>query len=700
MHSFLLEILCEEIPSRMQNYARYKFNEALIKNVIAPLKINESNLQIFTTPRRIAILISNMPQKQQAKVVEKKGPAKNSSPETIAKFLLSNNKQNQDLYYKTVNNKEYCFIQTEHASIDVKDFLKESVEKILQNFHWPNPMRWGCGNLEWIRPIKSIACILDGELVPLQFYHYKSCKETFGNRILAKDKKLTIVNAEKYKELLKQIYVILDQEERKAIILDQVKNLEGQNKISVNINPKLLEEVVGIIEWPHCILGSFDKDFLQLPATLIVNVIEKHQKIFPVFCNEIITNKFVVVTNFNNDSVRAGYEKVISARLHDAKSMIEHDTKKNLQSYVEQLCQITFHQKLGSFYEKTQRITSLAKFISFWVPNASIVKVEKAAELCKADLCTSAVKEFPEMAGLIGAHYLELENEKDIEILSAIKSHNMPTGAEDGCPTEPAAIAISIADKIDNITGFFSVAEKITSAKDPLGIRRNTICVLRTILKNKIDISLRVVIMRSIDLYPQSLFCSLIEKIGFKPDEEKQRKNHVISLILDFLQERLGNLLEREGFDDAIISSSKEEMDRPVLMHTKCSAITAFVKTDNGKSFLNSIKRVYNILQKNKEFVSKIKQKYSRKIFVEQEEVLLADSVEDTSSMLDTFLKEDNFVQALTGLTKITSSLDIFMNRIMINCEEEDVKKNRFGLLLFLWSTLNASFKFESFFVK
>jgi glycyl-tRNA synthetase beta chain len=693
MHNFLLEILCEEIPSDMQNYAVSNFGQLFLKYFIKPLGISADNLKVMVTPRRIAVIISNIDEENFSLNSDLKGPKASIDKEILEKFLFSHKKTEDDLYIKQINGEKYYFIKNSESGHSIRNVLKNFVEKILYDYKWPQAMYWGDYKVKWIRPIRNILCMIDDEIIPIKFHHYNSNNKTFGNRILAANNEITIQNVNEYVNQLHDNYIILDQQQRRDIIIQQIKDIEKTKYVKTKIDEKLLDEVIGLVEWPYAILGRFKKEFLSLPEQLIITVIQKHQKCFPVFSENKITNHFIVIANFKNGSVISGYEKVISARLYDATSVVEHDRKLTLQQYVEKLDKITFHKKLGTFREKCQRIISLSKFIAIWVPNASIINVEKSASLCKADLATSIVKEFPELAGLMGAYYLSSTGKENNEILSAIREHYLPINAGDKCPVEPVTVTISIADKIDNLVGLIAAGEKINSEKDPLGLRRNAIAIIRTTLENKINLPLKVIIMKAIDLYPASLFVSIVQKITFKVDEEKQKKDEVIQTILDFLHERFKHILNKKGVDFKIFDTALDDLDHPLIVEQKCNDLAYFLKRKEAEEFLASLKRAVNILTKNNEL--KLKPKYKSKLFIENEEVKLAEIAETISEDIKELLKNNNFESALNALLELTIPLNQFMDNVMINCEAIDIRKNRFGLLVFVINVTEEVARFQ-----
>ncbi|AHX11650.1 glycine--tRNA ligase, beta subunit [Neorickettsia helminthoeca str. Oregon] len=649
-------------------------------------------VEVFVSCRRIAVIVHDVDTNFTLSGLDRKGPSLGSGIKIVEKFASSAGVTVPDLYTRTVGSKEYYFAPSRESNITVVQVLKKITEDILMGFAWPRSMRWGKYNFTWIRPIKSITCMLGGEVVPVQFHHYSAANVTRGSGATSDFREITIGSAEEYVSLLRRNSIILSQAERRNIIKEQIAKIEAEHNFCVQVTDSLLDEVVGISESPNAMLGSFDEDFLRLPEELIKTVIISHQKVFPVYQNRKLLNKFIAVSSLANDAPVRGYERVITARLADAVSMVLIDTKIPLVDYAPKLKQLIFHKKLGSFSEKTGRIVALAKFVALWVPNASIIKVEKAAEIAKVDLLTTFVRDFPELAGFVGSYYLKLSGEDDCEIINALRDQYLPVDAADVCPAAPVTVTLALADKMDNLVGLISANEKVTSTRDPLGLRRAAIGILRIIIENNINVPLKVFLMKAIDLYPASLFRSLIDRISINPDEEKQRKSDVMMFILEFFSERLKALLLKQGVGIEVFNSVASNIEHPLLLKKKCVAIAVWLRLDSGIEFLKLHKRISGILETTD---VQLKSKYNKKVFVSDEERMLAESFESFQGVFTKSLKNGDFEKALSELSGLAGPLTLFMDNVIINATDPELKRNRIGLLNTISETVSELCQFE-----
>ncbi|WP_448605750.1 glycine--tRNA ligase subunit beta [Neorickettsia risticii] len=689
MPKFLLEILSEEIPAALQSYAQKSFFD-LFSSATKDLSVGK--IEVFTSCRRIAVLIDDVNSDPVNKKVDKKGPSVGSDLSVVERFATSMGTSASNLYIKSIGNKEYYFAPVVGKVLCIDEVMRQRTEDILRSFSWPRSMRWGNYSLNWIRPIKSIVCMLGKSVIPVQFHHYTAGAVTIGPHVDPALKKIKITSAEEYKSLLMKGDVVLSQFERENLIKAQISQLEAEHGFSVCVTEELLSEVVGITESPNVLMGSFPQSFLDLHECIVETVIVSHQKVFPVSKNGRLLNKFVVVSSISSNAPIRGYERVITARLADAASMVLIDSKTPLCELGPKLKQLIFHKKLGSFREKVQRVRALAKFIAFWVPNASIIKVEEAAELAKLDLLTTFVRDFPKLAGFVGSHYLNLGGETDVEIIDAVRDHYLPVDAADVCPNAPVTVTLALADKIDTLVGLISVKEKVTSTRDPLGIRRAAIGVLRIIIENKLDVPLQVFLMKAIDLYPSSLFFSLIKKIGASSDEEKQRKDDVVNFTLSFFSERLKALLLKSGVSQAVFAAVSGGITRPLVLTEKCIAISEWLKQADGAEFVQLHKRMMGIL---KGFSGSAKAKFSKKVLVLPEEVSLVQEFEVFQSLFCNALKERNFEMAFSRCADLLKPITVFMDSVLVNVEDPELRKNRIGLLLSISETLNELCDFE-----
>ncbi len=481
----LFECLSEEIPPRMQNVAATQV-KSCIANVFNKNNVKFTSMEVFVTARRITLFVDNINALElKDSNNEVKGPNINAPKIAIEGFLRKYQKNEEDLLVRKVNNEDFYFIKRESCSFNIREFLKNQLEEMLKNFSWLKSMRWGEGKERWVRPIKKILCILNDEIIPVSFAGITASNTTYGHRFLSSDAALTIKAPKDYFELLEKNSVILQLDKRKQFILDQINKFTKEQNLQLEKNDYLLNELTGLIEWPIVLFGEVNQEkSFGLPKEVILSIINTQQKYLALSDGQRISY-FVTVVNVNNDKVVKGHERILEARLADAQFLISQDKKENLDHYVKKLDSILFHAYLGSVGEKVKRITALSKYIAIFIPHASLIKVERAAYLAKADLATSIVKEFPELQGVMGGYYASYFHE-DKEIVEAITEHYKPIWPEQECPKSPSAIAVSIADKVDSLVGLIAAGEKISGSYDQFGLRRMTIGIIRTILENNL----------------------------------------------------------------------------------------------------------------------------------------------------------------------------------------------------------------------
>lgn len=689
MSKFLLEVLSEEMPSGLQGYAQRSFL-AFFLSAVRDLKVGE--VEVFVSCRRIIVTVDGIDTSFVVERVDKKGPAVESDPLIVERFATSNATTVSQLCTKAVGNREYYFASAREKPLCIEEIMKQRTEEILKNFTWPTSMRWGSYAINWVRPIKSIVCMLGEKVLPVCFHHYTAGAVTKGSFHDPSAGELVVTSAEDYMSLLLRHGVIASQSDRKNIIKKKISELEKENNFSVHLSEELLAEVVGLTESPNVFIGSFPASFLDLPDRLIMTVIVSHQKVFPIFKDGALLNKFIVVSSLSSEAPIRGYERVITARLADAASMVSIDFKTPLGELKPKLKQLVFHKKLGNFAEKVERVRALAKFVAFWVTNASIIKVGEAAELAKLDLLTTFVRDFHELAGFIGAYYLSLEGGRDPEIIDAVRDHYLPVDADSPCPGAPVTVTLALADKMDTLVGLISANEKVTSTRDPLGIRRAAVCILRIIIENNLNVPLKVFLMKAIDLYPPSLFFSLMSRLGINSDEEKKRKGDIMNFILDFFNERLRVMLLKKGVSQAIFSSVSSTIEYPLMLAKKCISVTEWLAQAEGIKFMRLYKRIVGI-QKN--FADAAKAKFSKKVLVLPEEVELIQSFEDFQPLFSGAMKSGDFKTALALCNDLAGPISVFMDRVVVDVESPELKKNRVGLLLSVAEVLDELCRFD-----
>lgn len=703
MSDFLLEIFSEEIPAKMQKAAAENLTkiavEVLIKNGLA---FEDSAIKSFATPKRLALQISELTQSQKVSEVKKIGPKINADPRAIEGFLKSVKLSNKAELQQIENNGQACYLYIQPASeVKTSLILKNSLPQILQkmtNF-WPKLMRWDTSPTQqpqWIRPIRNIACLFNDEIIELEFAGLKSNNLTFGHFLFSR-KPLEIKDAKDYQKILLENFVLVDPQKRHEKILEQIRQIQAELGLALVDNEKkstLFDEVVGLCEWPTALVGSIDQKFMNLPEEALVLTLKLNQKYFCLKSrNEILAPKFIFITNAilhseNQIKIISDNEKLVKARLSDVEFFIAEDLKKPLISRAEQLKQLVFHQKLGSLHDKVFRLKSLAKFLAIFVPHCDLAMVEKAADLCKADLLTKTVAEMPELQGKIGSFYSSQQGENQ-KITVAIYEHYLPYGPDSELPQTALGVVLSIADKIDSIVSFFLVGEKPTSSKDPFALRRSTLGIIRIIFQHNLAIPVRILIEKSLNAFPNKLLKGLLCKQDRNLD---QKKKLLVEEIIKFFAERLKFYLkENEIMRTDIINAVIEEYLSNLNKHKYCDILyltkkirflDLFISSEQHRNILQLYKRTSNILsieekKDGREFNGKphflgLKNKY---------EILLYRRIKQISAPFKKLVAKGEFESAFKLFDVIELPLEQFFEHLMINDENEKIRENRLLIL-------------------
>ena len=484
MAELFIELFSEEIPTKLQIDIRQKVKIMLEEN-LNKKEINFKLSQSFSTPKRLVFLISGIPEKIEQKGKLIKGPKVDAPVAALEGFIKSNNLNKTDVFEKNIEKGNFYFAQTKPKDIDILKELEKIVPETLKAYSWKKSMKWSSYDLSWGRPLKSIVALFNFNVLSFSFYHLKS--RDFILLDDAYDEKIMKINSFKsYLKELKSQNIILDQEQRKNIVVKKMRSICNKKKLLNNFNEKLIEEVVNLVENPNVILCKFNEIYLKIPKEILTVTMQHHQKYFPLFdSSNKLTNLFLLVSNLPDKKgyIKKGNQRVIEARLSDAKFFWEKNKNQSLVKQIGKLKNLSFFNQLGTFYDKTQRLKKLAGMISEQL-NLSREKVEIASSICKSDLVSDLVGEYPELQGVMGRYFAKEQGfEEDVSV--AIRDHYLPIGINSNVPKKPISIAVSLIDKIDTLVGFFGINEKPTSSKDPFALRRNAIGLLRTIIENK-----------------------------------------------------------------------------------------------------------------------------------------------------------------------------------------------------------------------
>ncbi|MCR9058047.1 MAG: glycine--tRNA ligase subunit beta [Rhodobacteraceae bacterium] len=677
MPDLLLELFSEEIPARMQRKAADEL-KSLVTNALVDSGLPYEGAKAFATPRRLALHVAGVPAGSAAKREERKGPRVGAPEKAVEGFLrgaglasiedatIRNDPKKGDFYVAVI----------EKPGRSAIDIIAEFMPGILRGFPWPKSMRWGTSPTRWVRPLHSIVATFGPEteepdVVPFEFDGIVSGQTTRGHRFLA-DEAFDVRRFDDYATGLEKHKVVLDSDRRKEIILNDAKDRALALGLDLVEDPGLLEEVAGLVEWPVVLTGSFDEAFLEIPDECIQLTIRVNQKCF-VLKNPTtgrLANRFVLVSNIQADDggklIVAGNEKVIRARLADARFFWDTDLKSSLSDNLPRLADVKFHEKLGSVGARVKRLVSLSAELAPIV-GADALKARRAAELAKADLVSNMVFEFPELQGLMGRYYATAQGE-DASVAIAIEEHYKPQGPSDSVPTDPVAVSVALAEKLDLLAGFWAIDEKPTGSKDPYALRRAALGVIRIVLDNSHRIRLGDAVRSALGLI----------------DVDVADEDALVGDLLSFFGDRLKVHLKDEGARHDLIDAvfALDGQDDLLMVVKRVEALGSFVSSDDGANLLAGYKRAVNILkaEEKKDGVPVTGRPHSDH-FQEQAEIDLAAAIDAARAEAAEAVAGENFEGAMEALSKLRAPVDRFFEDILVNAEEPALRMNRLQLL-------------------
>ena len=675
MSEFFLELFSEEIPSSLQKNLRIdlmnSFNKLFEERFIS-FKKNSS----YSTPNRLIIVFEGLKKKLIMKSEEIKGPNINAPEIALEGFMRSNNISKKDLIKKKIDKGEFYFYKTNSKTIYTHDLLEEFVPLLLQKTQWKKSMKWGDFDLNWGRPLKSILAVFDKKKLTFNFHHLSSSNLTFVDKEF-EEKKRTFYDFKSYESFFKKEGIIIDQDKRKKIIERGFEKILIKKNLKIIDNQRLLEEVVNLTDKPNILECFFDKKFLSIPKEILILTMQVHQKYFPLFTKKgEITNEFLVVAN-NKDQkglIKLGNERVVEARLHDAEFFWNKDKSQNLVKKVSKLKEMNFFKGLGSYFDKVQRMRKLGALISDELL-ISKDKVELTASICKTDLISESVGEFPELQGVIGG-YLSSSQGFEKDTVDAIKEQYLPIGLDSTIPKKPFSITLSISDKIDTLVGFFGVNQKPSSSKDPYALRRTALGIIRIIIENKKDLRVKDLISYSSNFYSNQ---------GFSFQNEFLQND-----IMIFLRDRFKFYLKEKDIRHDIIEASINAFDlnKISLQFEKSKSLNKVINTQVGHEIISSYKRAHNILQSE---VGESKKEFSNTtdpgIFKTEFEKNLYKKINELIKYFSRNSREENFDETLILLSSTKKEIFDFFDNVKVNDENTSIKKNRLELINILCKT-------------
>ncbi len=675
MAELLLELFSEEIPARMQTKAAADLAR-LVSDGLKAAGLEFENCQPFVTARRLALVVDGLPVSQPDTKEERRGPRVGAPDQAVNGFLKSANLSKDDLEERETEKGSFYYAVIEKKGHGTADVLPELLSKAISAVPWPKPMKWGAYDAQWVRPLHNILCLFDGKVVGLQWQHLTANDQSFGHRFMAPDA-FTVKDFADYQAHLKSAYVVLDHAERQEIIARDAARLAEEEGLALIEDKALLAEVAGLVEWPESLIGSIDTSFMDVPQEALISAMRSHQKYFSLQdADRKMAPRFIVVANLRAEDggklITDGNERVLSARLSDAKFFWDQDRKQTLESRVPQLEKIIFHAKLGTVGEKVGRMVKLCSAIAPFVPGADEKLCERAALLAKADLSTEMVGEFADLQGLMGRYYALNDNE-DAAVAQAIEEHYSPLGPKDSCPSDPTSIVVALADKIDTLVGFFAIDEKPTGSKDPYALRRAALGVIRLVLENNLRLPL-------VDIFEAADALQIVE-------DELDADG-----LLSFFEDRLKVHLKEQDVRHDHISAvfSLGDSSDLVRVMKRVEALSSFLGSEDGTNLLTAYRRAANILRiEEKKDGQAYDAEVDASILADPAEVALSGRIDEVQGLVSGAVVHDEFEAAGTAAATLRKPVDDFFDKVTVNAEDPALRANRLRLLSSIRNSLD-----------
>ena len=712
MSEFLLELLSEEIPARMQARAAEDLKR-LFTEGLKEARLDFGRAEAFVTPRRLALVVDGLPQRQPDLEEERRGPRVGAADKAIEGFLGSVGLESIDqCEIREIKGSEFYFAILRKPGRDTASVLAFLVYQVVTALTWSKSMRWEANRFRWVRPMHSILAVFDSQQLEGVFRlghsddeapteagfstnlagvptledegHTENYLEygskTTGHRFMAPDV-FPVLSFDDYQNKLVDAFVMLDREARKAAIAEGAGGLAAAEGLTVVDDPGLLDEVAGLVEWPVPLMGRIDARFMDLPPEVLSTAMRTHQKYFAVEDSDgTLAPRFVVVANIvaadGGSAVVAGNERVLRARLADARFFWNQDRRDSLASRAPALKNVVFHAKLGTLDEKVDRLQALAADIAARIPGADRDKTRSAARLCKADLVSEMVGEFPELQGLMGRYYALADGEAE-EVADAIRDHYSPLGPGDACPTAPVSVCVALADKIDTLVGFWAIDEKPTGSKDPYALRRAALGVIRLVLENGLRLPLADLFHKAAHLHAETA---------------GQAHGEVVAEgLLEFFADRLKVHLRERGVRHDLVNAvfALGGEDDLVRLLVRVEALAAFLGTEDGANLLTAYRRAANIvgIEAKKDGSGKDGAP-DPALYAEGEEKALGAALDEAADTFEAALADEEFAAAMAAMARLRAPVDAFFERVTVNSDDPALRTNRLRLLSRIGDTL------------
>jgi glycyl-tRNA synthetase beta chain len=712
----LLELLSEEIPARMQRRAIEDLC-ALVRDKLAAAEMAPETLHGYVTPRRLAVIADGIPGRQPDRKEERRGPRVGAPQAALDGFLRAASLQSiGECEIRDTGRGEFYFAILKHHGRAAAEVLPDLIYSAISDVPWPKSMRYPASSLRWVRPLVSVVCLFDGEVLPLPLDRIPVGRTTRGHRFLSEGE-IAVESAADYLARLEAAHVVLDHDRRRAMIEADLLRLASAQGLTVKPDPALLDEVAGLVEFPVVLIGAIDGASMALPPEVLATVMRTHQKYFSCLNADGTTApRFLFVANNltgdHGQTIVAGNERVLRARLADARFFWEQDRKVRLEDRVEALKGRVYHAKLGSVYDKVQRIEQLAVFLAGQLhpavtPAQAGVQgnrsdfaaldsrfrgnddgelgrlAQRAAHLAKADLSTGMVGEFPELQGLMGRYYA-INDGEDPRVAEAIAEHYKPLGPNDSCPTAPVSVTVALVDKIDTLVTFFGIGEIPTGSRDPFALRRTGLGVISLIIRNDLRIPLFETLETAKAIWNPRWASDWDLTSPFEsPDPTWE--------VLEFLADRLKVHLRQDGVRHDLISAvfALAEYDFVRLL-ARVDALDSFLKSEDGGNLLTAYRRASNIVtieeRKGREGYER---EIDRTLLTQPEEKALADRLAEVGVLVGQVLEREDFAEAMTTLASLRQPIDEFFERVTVNTDDPALRENRLRLLSRIRAVMN-----------
>jgi len=685
MPDLFLELFSEEIPSNLQKNARNNLLQNFKDFFEQEKIIHKSEGKVFSTPNRLIILFDRIDTEIHRKSEYIRGPNINAPEKALDGFVKSNKIEKKNIFEKQTEKGKFYFFKKPAKKIQTIDLLNKNIPDLLRKIYWKKSMKWGDFDLYWGRPLKSILAIFGNIKLNFKFHHLHSSNSTFLDKEF--EEKTKVFSSYKlYESYFKKSGIIIDHNKRKKFIEKKLSKISKNKSLEIKINDKLLDEVTNIVESPKILNCKFDQKFLKIPKEILIITMQHHQKYFPTFDKKNnLTNNFLVVANTKDlkGFIKLGNERVVEARLNDAQFFWQKNKSKSLVKQVSELKKINYFKGLGTYFDKIQRMRKLSSLISDELL-ISKEKIEIASSICKVDLLSDLVGEFPELQGVMGGYFATAQG-FDKDICLAISEHYLPTSLENRIPKKSYSIALSLTDKLDTLVGFFGIELKPSSSKDPYALRRSAIGLIRLLLENKKEFKIRDLINYSTLLYHEQ---------KFEFDTKAIQKD-----LIEFLNDRLKNYMKEKNIRQDIIEAaiSSYNIDQILKIYNKAVVLNKFISKEIGKDIISSYKRASNILSNElKDKSIELNDSTEPDLFKNKYEKNLYTKINEIRKYFTNVNKDENYENSLKILASTKKEIFEFFDNVIVNDENEFIKKNRLELLQMLCKAFDNYIDFSS----